>query len=646
MFPITPTLVTNGFASLAAGRRMDCTAYPPHASPPECVDAHSTAVTWMSWTNFVSSSLLTFLCAPYVGALSDRLGRKPFMLVGISLTFLPLAVLQAFLHDLVPVYWYYPASAVGGVVSSFTMTLTAVADLLEQRHRATAVGYLTSCFSVGMLVGPLIGGYMSCTTAMWTCIAGTAITLAYVAIFVPECAPEPLARRAARKAAAEAATRTRAAAAAGAASGSLPAGGAGAGKAGDEEVEAAEAGRSREPAGRSLSRAWAEQEAAQEQAAEEEAVAETVSLLSAQQHMMGGAVAAAPGAVAAAPAGECVYGYTGDGSGHHPHHHGDGGDISGSSKHSAAHDVRHPHNDSTAPPTLAAKPCAGDASTSSRGAAGGSGNGGCGNGKSLLSGMAAGWAVIRGSSFYRRIALIWVVVSMTWEGAGELLMQYLQLRLGFNTRDQAHVLVVLASGGLVVKLGLLALLVRWLGERRLLAFGLLAYACECLALAAAHTKPLGLAAVSVGSLASVCWPALVALQTAGVAPGQQGAVFGALQAISSMASGLGPLLFAAVFRAVTRTDSTLPKMPGVVWLMAAAMTAVAIGLTLSLPQPAAAAGGADASHSHKSRGGQDGEVPAEEPVVVVAAAAAAAAAAASGERDGASSGVREPLLSH
>lgn len=105
MFPITPTLVTNGFASLAAGRSMDCSAYPPHASPPECVDAHSTAVTWMSWTNFVSSSLLTFLCAPYVGALSDRLGRKPFMLVGVSLTFLPLAVLQAFLHDLLPVYW-------------------------------------------------------------------------------------------------------------------------------------------------------------------------------------------------------------------------------------------------------------------------------------------------------------------------------------------------------------------------------------------------------------------------------------------------------------------------------------------------------------------------------------------------------------
>lgn len=297
------------------------------------------------------------------------------------------------------------------------------------------MGYLTSCFSVGMLVGPLLGGYMSCRAAMWTCIASTAITLVYVAIFVPECAPEPLARRAARKAAAEAAKRARAAgaqAAAGAAAGSLAMG-----QAEDEQVESAEAGRPRDAAGRSLSRAWAEQEAQQEQAAEEEAVAETVSLLSAQQHMMGGAVAVAPGAVAAPPVGECVYGCPADGAGHHSHRGGDGG-FSTSSKHDVVHE-HHGYDDSAAPPTLSAsaKAGAGDASTSSH-VSGSSSKGA--SSRSPLSGMAAGWSVIRGSSFYRRIALIWVVVSMTWEGAGELLMQYLQLRLGFNTQDQVGAL--------------------------------------------------------------------------------------------------------------------------------------------------------------------------------------------------------------
>ncbi|GLC40908.1 hypothetical protein PLESTM_001124900 [Pleodorina starrii] len=517
IFPITPTLMTNGFASLAAGRHLDCTAYPPSASPRECVDAHATVVTWMSWTNFVSSSLLTFLCAPYVGGLSDRIGRKPFMLVGVALTLLPLAVIQLHLHDVLPIYWYYPASAAGGAVSSFTMTLTSVADLMEQKHRATAVGYLTSCFSLGMLGGPLLGGYMSVKAALWTCIALTVVTWLYVAVFVPECAPGPLARRAAAAAAKAAAA---AAAAGGKAAPQYDAaaefdGEKGSG-AGQQQEEDEEEGASRME---------------EEQAAEAEALAaaEAVSLVSAQRHLMSG------------------------------------GGGSGDDAAEAEAPLLQPYR-------RGGRSGGGAAAAAAGGEAGG-----------RLSGLSSGWSVIRHSSFYRRIAAIWVVVAMTWEGAGELLMQYLQYKLGYGTRDQAHVLTVLASGGLVVKLGLLALLVRWLGERRLLAFGLAAYAAECLALAAAPTKAAGLAAVSIGSLASVCWPALTALQTAGVNPAQQGAVFGALQAISSMASGLGPLLFAAVFRSVTRSDSSLPPMPELVWYMAAVMTAAAIALTLSLP---------------------------------------------------------------
>ncbi|GIM10580.1 hypothetical protein Vretimale_14176, partial [Volvox reticuliferus] len=76
----------------------------------------------------------------------------------------------------------------------------------------------------------------------------------------------------------------------------------------------------------------------------------------------------------------------------------------------------------------------------------------------------------------------------------------------------------------------------------------------------------------------------------------------ALEAISSMASGLGPLVFAAVFRQVTRSDSGLAPMPGVVWYLAAAMTAVAIGLALSLPeQPQHVQ-----QHQHQHPFGQEG----------------------------------------
>lgn len=60
---------------------------------------------------------------------------------------------------------YFPLTALGGVVSSFSMTMVAVADLLPARHRATAAGYISASFSIGVLVGPLAGGLMSTLNA-------------------------------------------------------------------------------------------------------------------------------------------------------------------------------------------------------------------------------------------------------------------------------------------------------------------------------------------------------------------------------------------------------------------------------------------------------------------------------------------------
>lgn len=40
LFPVIPTLVTNGFASQAAGHYVDCQQFTPATSPPYCRDAH------------------------------------------------------------------------------------------------------------------------------------------------------------------------------------------------------------------------------------------------------------------------------------------------------------------------------------------------------------------------------------------------------------------------------------------------------------------------------------------------------------------------------------------------------------------------------------------------------------------------------
>lgn len=73
--------------------------------PQECRDAHSTAVTWSSWTSFIEGCVLSFIFSPFFGAASDRWGRKPFMLIGVGLQLVPVAVLLLFVKGLVPIWW-------------------------------------------------------------------------------------------------------------------------------------------------------------------------------------------------------------------------------------------------------------------------------------------------------------------------------------------------------------------------------------------------------------------------------------------------------------------------------------------------------------------------------------------------------------
>lgn len=52
--------------------------------------AHSDVVRWASLNSLVANTFVGFFFAPLVGDMSDRLGRKPFMLAGILLGLLPI----------------------------------------------------------------------------------------------------------------------------------------------------------------------------------------------------------------------------------------------------------------------------------------------------------------------------------------------------------------------------------------------------------------------------------------------------------------------------------------------------------------------------------------------------------------------------
>jgi hypothetical protein len=66
-----------------------------------------------------------------------------------------------------------------------------------------------------------------------------------------------------------------------------------------------------------------------------------------------------------------------------------------------------------------------------------------------------------------------VVMVVVWsQGIQDMLVQYLQLVLGFTTRDQSLLFTILGGTQMIVQAVLLPILVARLGERRLLVLGL------------------------------------------------------------------------------------------------------------------------------------------------------------------------------
>jgi DHA1 family tetracycline resistance protein-like MFS transporter len=104
------------------------------------------AITW---------GAMQFICGPLLGLLSDRIGRRPVLLVsvfGLALDFLIIAVAP----DLM---WLLVGRILNGMTAaSFSTANAYVADVTPPEGRAKAFGWMGSAFSFGFLIGPALGG--------------------------------------------------------------------------------------------------------------------------------------------------------------------------------------------------------------------------------------------------------------------------------------------------------------------------------------------------------------------------------------------------------------------------------------------------------------------------------------------------------
>ncbi len=111
---------------------------------------------WYGITS-VAYAVSQFLAAPVLGALSDRYGRRPLLLLG----FCGLA-LNFFTTALATAMWMLVASRiVGGAMQANAAVANAyVADITAPQDRAKRFGMLGAMFGIGFILGPVLGGVL------------------------------------------------------------------------------------------------------------------------------------------------------------------------------------------------------------------------------------------------------------------------------------------------------------------------------------------------------------------------------------------------------------------------------------------------------------------------------------------------------
>jgi DHA1 family tetracycline resistance protein-like MFS transporter len=135
-------------------------------------------------------AIMQFFCAPFIGNLSDKFGRRPVLLcslVGFSIDY-------AFSAFAPTIAWLFVGRIVAGITgASYTTANAYIADISTPEKRAANFGIVGVAFGLGFILGPVLGGILGKYDVHYPFIAAAVLALlnaVYGYIILPESLPK------------------------------------------------------------------------------------------------------------------------------------------------------------------------------------------------------------------------------------------------------------------------------------------------------------------------------------------------------------------------------------------------------------------------------------------------------------------------
>lgn len=103
-------------------------------------------------------SLLQFISAPIWGGISDRIGRRPVLLISVFGLFISY-ILWIFSGSFTTLVL---ARIIGGFMSgNLSIASAVVSDVTDEKNRSRGMAYIGIAFALGFVIGPAMGGILS-----------------------------------------------------------------------------------------------------------------------------------------------------------------------------------------------------------------------------------------------------------------------------------------------------------------------------------------------------------------------------------------------------------------------------------------------------------------------------------------------------